>query len=157
MGYVVNVMLTWILNNNTVRLSRANLNPRIEIRPSAGWSRLFRGLFLVKIEFKWLHERLNQTLVCRTAKLKLWCNLFTPFHKIYQATLSIFLVCNHVTRRPCWRSIQQNIFLKNLHENRVKFTEERNAFVFDLQYGRRDVTWKPAMASLLHGISPLTV
>ena len=32
-----------------------------------------------------------------------------------------------------------------------------NAFVFDLQYGCRDVTCKPAMASLLHGISPSTV
>jgi len=42
----------------------------------------------VEIEFKWLHERLNQTLVCRAAKLKLWCNLFTPFDRIYQATLS---------------------------------------------------------------------
>ena len=48
-------------------------------------------------------------------------------------------------------------FLKNLHENRVKLPEERNAFVLDLQYGRRDVTCKPAMASLLHGISPSTV
>ena len=46
-------------------------------------------------------------------------------------------------------------FLKNLHENRVKLPEERNAFVLDLQYGRRDVTCKPAIASL--GISPLTV
>ena len=81
-------MLTWILNNNTVRLSRANLDPRIEIRPSVGWNRLFKGLFLVEIEFKWLHERLNQTLVCRAAKLKLWCNLFTPFNRMYQATLS---------------------------------------------------------------------
>ena len=80
-------MLTWILNNNTARLSRANLNPRVELRPSVGWNRLFKGLFLVKIEFKWLHERLNQTLVCRAAKLKLWCNLFTPFSRIYQATL----------------------------------------------------------------------
>ena len=39
-------------------------------------------------------------------------------------------------------------FLKNLHENRVKLPEERNAFVLDLQYGRRDLTCKPAMASL---------
>ena len=30
-----------------------------------------------------------------------------------------FLVCNHVTRRPCWGSKQKNIFSKNLHENRV--------------------------------------
>ena len=47
-------------------------------------------------------------------------------------------------------------FLQNLHENRVKLPEERNDFVLDLQYGRRDVTCKPAMASLLHGISPST-
>ena len=80
-------MLTWIINNNTIRLSRGNMDPRIEIRPSVGWNRLFKGLFLVEIEFKWLHERLNQTLVCRAAKLKLWCNLFTPFNRMYQATL----------------------------------------------------------------------
>ena len=81
-------MLTWILNNNTVRLSWANLNPRVEMRPSVGWNRLFKGLFLVEIEFKWLHERLNQTLVCRAAKLKLSCNLFTPINRIYPVTLS---------------------------------------------------------------------
>ena len=44
-------------------------------------------------------------------------------------------------------------FLKNLHENRVELPEERIAFVLDLKYGRRDVTCKPAMASLLLGIS----
>ena len=48
-------------------------------------------------------------------------------------------------------------FLNNLPENRVKLPEERDAFVFDLQYGRRNVTCKPAMASLLLGISPSTV
>ena len=30
-----------------------------------------------------------------------------------------FLVCNHVTRRPCWGSKQKNFSSKNLHENRV--------------------------------------
>ena len=48
-------------------------------------------------------------------------------------------------------------FSKNLHENRVKLPEERNAFVLDLQYGRRDLPCKPAMASLLLGISASTV
>ena len=54
-----------------------------------------------------------------------------------------FLVCKHVTRRLCWWSVQQNFFLKNLHENRVMFPEERNAFVLDHQDSRRDVTCKP--------------
>ena len=36
-------------------------------------------------------------------------------------------------------------FSKNLHENRVQFPEERNAFVLDHQNGRRDVTCKPAI------------
>ena len=36
-------------------------------------------------------------------------------------------------------------FSKNLHENRVYFPEERNAFVLDYQHGRRDVTCKPAI------------
>ena len=35
---------------------------------------------------------------------------------------------------------------KNLHENRVWFPEERNAFVLDHLHGRRDVTCKPAIA-----------
>ena len=52
----------------------------------------------------------------------------------------LFLVCNHVTRRPCRSSIQYNLISKNLHENRVQFPEERNAFVHDRQHGCRDVT-----------------
>ena len=34
---------------------------------------------------------------------------------------------------------------RGLHENRVKFPEERNAFVLDLQHGRRDVKCKPTI------------
>ena len=59
----------------------------------------------------------------------------------------LFLVCNRVTRRPCWWSIQKNVFGKIcIKINRVHFPEERNAFVFDPQHGRRDVTCKPAIA-----------
>ena len=36
-------------------------------------------------------------------------------------------------------------FSKNLHENGVKFPEERNAFVLGHQHGRRDVTCNPAI------------
>ena len=36
-------------------------------------------------------------------------------------------------------------FLLNLHQNRVHFPAERNAFVLDHQHGRRDVTCKPAI------------
>ena len=39
----------------------------------------------------------------------------------------------------------KEIFWQNLHQNRVHFPAERNAFVFDPQHGRRDVTYKPAM------------
>ena len=39
----------------------------------------------------------------------------------------------------------KEIFLQNLHQNRVHFPAERNAFVLDHQHGRRDVTCKPAM------------
>ena len=38
----------------------------------------------------------------------------------------------------------KEIFLLNLHQNRVHFPAERNAFVLDHQHGRRDVTCKPA-------------
>ena len=41
----------------------------------------------------------------------------------------------------------KEIFLLNLHQNRVHFPGERNAFVLDHQHGRRDVTCKPAIAS----------
>ena len=40
-------------------------------------------------------------------------------------------------------------FLKNLRENRVKFPEERNAFVLDIQHGCLDVTCKPAIIRLV--------
>ena len=56
-----------------------------------------------------------------------------------------FLVCHHLTRRPCWRSKQKSFSSKNLHENGVYFPEERNAFAVDHQRGRRDVTYKPAI------------
>ena len=36
-------------------------------------------------------------------------------------------------------------FWQNLHQNRVHFPAEGNAFVFDHQHGRRDVTCKPAI------------
>ena len=41
----------------------------------------------------------------------------------------------------------QEIFLLNLHQNRVHFPAERNAFVLDHQHGRRDVTCKPAICA----------
>ena len=40
-------------------------------------------------------------------------------------------------------------FLLNLHQNRVHFPAERNAFVLDHQHGRRDVTCKPAITAEL--------
>ena len=43
----------------------------------------------------------------------------------------------------------KEFFWQNLHQNRVHFPAERNAFVFDPQHGRRDVTYKPA----IHGNS----
>ena len=36
---------------------------------------------------------------------------------VYSPTL--FLVCIHLTRWPCWWSIQQNLFSRDLHENGV--------------------------------------
>ena len=48
----------------------------------------------------------------------------------------------------------KEIFLLNLHQSRVHFLAERNAFVLDHQHGRRDVTCKPAIdgvASVLKG------
>ena len=39
----------------------------------------------------------------------------------------------------------KEIFLLNLHQNRVHFPAERNAFVLDHQHGRRDVTCNPAI------------
>ena len=61
---------------------------------------------------------------------------------------SQFMVCNHVTGRPFWRSIQQNFFWKNFHENTVQFPEERNDFVLDHHRGRRDVTCKPTIEAI---------
>ena len=44
----------------------------------------------------------------------------------------------------------KEIYLLNLHQNRVHFPAERNAFVLDHQHGRRDVTCKPAIETLIH-------
>ena len=57
-------------------------------------------------------------------------NAFQVLKKSYE----LLLVCNHVTRRPCWGSKQKNISSKNLHENRVQFPEKRSAFVLDHQF-----------------------
>ena len=59
-----------------------------------------------------------------------------------------FLAQNHVTRQPCWWSIQENIFSKNLPDNGGYFPELRNAFVLPHQHSRRDVTCKPAIGYL---------
>ena len=40
----------------------------------------------------------------------------------------------------------KEFFWQNLYQNRIHFPAERNAFVFDPQHGRRDVTCKPAIA-----------
>ena len=42
----------------------------------------------------------------------------------------------------------KEIFLLNLHQNRVHFPAERNAFVLDPQHGHRDVTCKLAITVL---------
>ena len=39
----------------------------------------------------------------------------------------------------------KEIFLLNLHQNRVHFPVERNAFVHDHQHGCRDITCRPAI------------
>ena len=44
----------------------------------------------------------------------------------------------------------KEIFLLNLHQNRVHFPAEGNAFVLDHQHGRRDV--KPAMKGCSAGV-----
>ena len=54
-----------------------------------------------------------------------------------------------MTRRPCWESVQKNLISKNVHENRVQYPEERNAFVLDHHHGRLDVTCKPAQRGCL--------
>ena len=41
---------------------------------------------------------------------------------------------------------KKEFFGQNVHQNRVYFPAERNAFVLDAQHGRRDVTCKPAIA-----------
>ena len=48
----------------------------------------------------------------------------------------------------------KEIFLINLHQNRVQFPVERNAFVLDHQHGRRDVTCKPAIPQIYRRLNP---
>ena len=42
----------------------------------------------------------------------------------------------------------KEIFLLNLHQNRVHFPAGRNAFVLDPQHGRHDVPCKPAICPM---------
>ena len=50
------------------------------------------------------------------------------------------MVCNHLTRRQCWGSMQWNYSRRSY----IKI-QERNTFALDHQHGRRDVTCKPAI------------
>jgi len=50
---------------------------------------------------------------CNIQKLK----HYQIYFFVYSPTL--FLVCIHLTRWPCWWSIQQNLFSRDLHENGV--------------------------------------
>ena len=47
----------------------------------------------------------------------------------------------------------KEIFLLNLHQNRVHFPAERNSFVLDHQHGRRDVACKPAISETFQVVS----
>ena len=59
------------------------------------------------------------------------------FYLLYCNVQSIqFLVCNHVTRRAMLGVNAVELFSKKLHQNRLKFSEERNAFALDHQHGR---------------------
>ena len=51
-----------------------------------------------------------------------------------------------MTRQPRWGSMQYNYFSKNLPENIVKVSEERNDFVLEYKHGRRNVKCKPEIA-----------
>ena len=62
---------------------------------------------------------------------------------------SVFFDFTHVTRRPCWWSIQYKFFSQNLHKNKVQFPPERKTIVLDHQHGRHDVTCNQA---ILNGI-----
>ena len=73
------------------------------------------------------------------------------FCRIYRFS---FLVCNHVTWQGGHVGGQNNrIFSRRIYMKIVfspqkrLFPEERNAFVFDHQHSRRDVTCKPAIES----------
>ena len=65
--------------------------------------------------------------------------------------LALFVVWRQVTRRPCWWSKQQWLvsssffFWQNLHEKRVHFPEEKNAF--ECQYLQTSNFMVPKMAS----------
>ena len=61
-----------------------------------------------------------------------------------------FAAANILRLQPCEKAAMlvvntKEIFLQNLHRNRVHFPAEKNSFVFDHQHGCRDVTCKPAI------------
>ena len=42
---------------------------------------------------------------------------------------TVFLACNHVTRRPCWGTKQYKKFSQHLHDKGVQFPAEKNALL----------------------------
>ena len=82
---------------------------------------------------------------------------FVPFHDEFESSQSI-LGLQPRDKAAMLVVNTKEIFLLNLHQNRVHFPAERNAFVLDHQHGRRDVTCKPAIchasayAMHVHGV-----
>ena len=68
-----------------------------------------------------------QKAYCHATHCKVHCQAKCKVHfhathcKVHSEvpTLWQFLVCTHVTRRPCWLAIQYNFFSQNLHNNKV--------------------------------------
>ena len=59
--------------------------------------------------------------------------------------LNIFLVCNHVTRRPWLLSVQQNFSRRIYMRKEFSSQRRKTLFVLDRQHGRRGVTCKLAI------------
>ena len=99
-------------------------------------------VLLLANTYNWSRSFFAQTLttfVLREEKLNANSNPLSSFHGILglqPRDKAAMLVVN-----------TKEIFVLNLHQNRVHFPAERNAFVLDHQHGRRDVTCKPSICS----------
>ena len=110
-----------------------------------------RALYILLSCLTCMLQSLKNFLVSGLNKNKCFQMMSYIFRKL--ELLLLFLVCNHVTRRPCWWSIQRN-FSAKIASKYSSFPSGEKCFCFAHQHGRRDVTCQPAITIITQSRRP---